>query len=239
MAPPRGVSIRTYWPPLGGVNKNLLAPPKNYHVNAGVGAFQLILEYQMVSVGGQILTKDKRPPSLCRQCTAVVFLGLTNTCCNRNGWGCTPSTPQKLHQVHPQEVAPQKLHPGVKARGAGGGRGVHPLYTSIQKLHPGTKAKGAGVGGCPLYTWVQKLHRILVWGLKVKNLSMGEKRDLSSKMSFWGPQVVIFIKMPKDLQKQHYTFHVKSEYIHYGRTLYNPISQKNACTTRCFLHDIA
>ena len=33
-----------------------------------------------------ILTKDKRPPSLCRQCTAVVFLGLTNTCCNRNGW---------------------------------------------------------------------------------------------------------------------------------------------------------
>ena len=116
---------------------------------------------------------------------------------------------------------------------------MHPLYTWIQKLHPGTKAKGAGVGGCPLYTWVQKLHRILVWGLKVKNLSMGEKRDLSSKMSFWGPQVVIFIKMPKDLQKQHYTFHVKSEYIHYGRTLYNPISQKNACTTRCFLHDIA
>ena len=33
----------------------------------------------------QVLTKDKRPPSLCRQCTAVVFLGLTNTCCNRNG----------------------------------------------------------------------------------------------------------------------------------------------------------
>ena len=113
-------------------------------------------------ISPQVLTKDKRPPSLCRQCTAVVFLGLTNTCCNRNGWGCTPSTPQKLHQVHPQEVAPQKLHPGVKARGAGGGRGVHPLYTSIQKLHPGTKAKGAGVGGCPLYTWVQKLHRILV-----------------------------------------------------------------------------
>ena len=71
------MSIRTYWHPLGGVDKNLLAPPKNYHVNAGVGAFQLILEYQMVSVGGQILTKDKRPPSLCRQCTAVVFLGLT------------------------------------------------------------------------------------------------------------------------------------------------------------------
>ena len=91
---PQGVSIRTYWHPLGGVDKNLLAPPKNYHVNAGVGAFQLILEYQMVSVGGQILTKDKRPPSLCRQCTAVVFLGLTNTCCNRNGWGCTPSTPR-------------------------------------------------------------------------------------------------------------------------------------------------
>ena len=33
MAPPRGVSIRTYWPPLGGVNKNLLAPPKNYYVD--------------------------------------------------------------------------------------------------------------------------------------------------------------------------------------------------------------
>ena len=49
--------------------------------------FQL-LEYQIVRVGGQIwLTKDSRPPSLCRQCTAAVFLGLINTCCNRNG--CT------------------------------------------------------------------------------------------------------------------------------------------------------
>ena len=137
---PQGVSIRTYWHPLGGVDKNLLAPPKNYHVNAGVGAFQLILEYQMVSVGGQILTKDKRPPSLCRQCTAVVFLGLTNTCCNRNGWGCTPSTPQKLHQVHPQEVAPQKLHPGVKARGAGGGEGGAPPLHLDSKVAPRYKS---------------------------------------------------------------------------------------------------
>ena len=28
LAPPGGVAIRTYWPPLGGVNKNLLAPPQ-------------------------------------------------------------------------------------------------------------------------------------------------------------------------------------------------------------------
>ena len=40
-----------------------------------------------------ILTKDKRPPSLCRQCTAVVFLGLTNTCCNRNAHPSYPSCP--------------------------------------------------------------------------------------------------------------------------------------------------
>ena len=33
LAPPRGVAIRTYWPPLEGVNKNLLAPPKNYFVD--------------------------------------------------------------------------------------------------------------------------------------------------------------------------------------------------------------
>ena len=28
LAPPGGVAIRTYWHPLGGVNKNLLAPPQ-------------------------------------------------------------------------------------------------------------------------------------------------------------------------------------------------------------------
>ena len=27
-----------------------------------------------------LLTKDSKPPSLCRQCTAAVFLGLINTC---------------------------------------------------------------------------------------------------------------------------------------------------------------
>ena len=38
-----------------------------------------------------ILTKDSRPPSLCRQCTAAVFLGLINTCCNRKA--STPNSP--------------------------------------------------------------------------------------------------------------------------------------------------
>ena len=33
LAPPRGVAIRTYWPPLGVVNKNLLAPPRNCFVD--------------------------------------------------------------------------------------------------------------------------------------------------------------------------------------------------------------
>ena len=28
LAPPGGVAIRTYWHPLGGGNKNLLAPPQ-------------------------------------------------------------------------------------------------------------------------------------------------------------------------------------------------------------------
>ena len=28
IGPPWGVAIRTYWPPLGGANKNLLAPPR-------------------------------------------------------------------------------------------------------------------------------------------------------------------------------------------------------------------
>ena len=39
--------------------------------------------------------------------------------------------------------------------------------------------------------------------------------------------------------RKDYTFHAKSAYIHYGRTIYNPISQENTCTTRCFLHYIA
>ena len=35
-------------------------------------------------ISPQVLTKVSRPPSLCRLCTAAVFLGLINTCCNRN-----------------------------------------------------------------------------------------------------------------------------------------------------------
>ena len=35
-------------------------------------------------ISPQVLTKDRRPPLLCRHCTVSVFLGLTNTCCNRN-----------------------------------------------------------------------------------------------------------------------------------------------------------
>ena len=38
-----------------------------------------------------MLTKDRRPPLLCRHCIVFVFLGLTNTCCNRNGFGKNPS----------------------------------------------------------------------------------------------------------------------------------------------------
>ena len=47
--------------------------------------FQL-REYQLVRVGWQIwlIPKDSRPRSLCHQCTAAVFLGLINTCGNRN-----------------------------------------------------------------------------------------------------------------------------------------------------------
>ena len=37
-------------------------------------------------ISPQVLTKLSRPPSLCHQCTPVVFLGLINTCGNRNGW---------------------------------------------------------------------------------------------------------------------------------------------------------
>ena len=36
-------------------------------------------------ISPQVLTKLSRPPSLCHQCTPVVFLGLINTCGNRNG----------------------------------------------------------------------------------------------------------------------------------------------------------
>ena len=35
-------------------------------------------------ISPQVLTKDRRPPLLCRHCSVSVFLGLTNTCCNRN-----------------------------------------------------------------------------------------------------------------------------------------------------------
>ena len=38
-----------------------------------------------------ILTKDRRPPLLCRHCTVSLFLGLTNTCCNRNGLHMYPN----------------------------------------------------------------------------------------------------------------------------------------------------
>ena len=38
-------------------------------------------------ISPQVLTKDSRPPSSCHQCTADVFLGLINTCDNRNGSG--------------------------------------------------------------------------------------------------------------------------------------------------------
>ena len=47
------------------------------------GAFQL-LEYHILGEEGG-LTKLSRPPSLCRKCTPAVFLGLINTCGNRNG----------------------------------------------------------------------------------------------------------------------------------------------------------
>ena len=53
-----------------------------------------------------ILTKDKRPPSLCRQCTAVVFLGLTNTCCNRNG----PSTSSRIELLSELTNSVQTSH---------------------------------------------------------------------------------------------------------------------------------
>ena len=36
-----------------------------------------------------ILTKDSKPPPLCHQCTAAAFLGLTNTCGNRNAPECS------------------------------------------------------------------------------------------------------------------------------------------------------
>ena len=36
LAPPGGVAIRNYWHPLGGVNKNLLAPPPNYFLDDAV-----------------------------------------------------------------------------------------------------------------------------------------------------------------------------------------------------------
>ena len=36
-------------------------------------------------ISPQVLTKLSRPPSLCRKCTPAVFLGLINTCGNRNG----------------------------------------------------------------------------------------------------------------------------------------------------------
>ena len=45
-------------------------------------------------ISPQVLTKLSRPPSLCHQCTPVVFLGLINTCGNRNA---LPPT----HPPHP------------------------------------------------------------------------------------------------------------------------------------------
>ena len=191
------MSIRTYWHPLGGVDKNLLAPPKNYHVNAGVGAFQLILEYQMVSVGGQILTKDKRPPSLCRQCTAVVFLGLTNTCCNRNGWGCTPSTPQKLHQVHPQEVAPQKLHPGVKAGGAGGGGGCTPSTPRFKSCTKVQKLKVRGWGGAPSTLGCRSCTESWFEDSMWKTCQWGKKETFQVKWAFEDPKSLFSSKCRK------------------------------------------
>ena len=41
-------------------------------------------------ISPQVLTKDSKPPPLCHQCTAATFLGLTNTCGNRNGLPPTP-----------------------------------------------------------------------------------------------------------------------------------------------------
>ena len=43
-------------------------------------------------ISPQVLTKDSRPPSSCHQYTADVFLGLINTCDNRNA-----PTPQSWH----------------------------------------------------------------------------------------------------------------------------------------------
>ena len=42
-----------------------------------------------------MITKLSRPPSLCHQCIPAVFLGLINTCCNRNG--STHICPTMMH----------------------------------------------------------------------------------------------------------------------------------------------
>ena len=42
-----------------------------------------------------MITKLSRPPSLCHQCIPAVFLGLINTCCNRN----VPTLPPHLKMM--------------------------------------------------------------------------------------------------------------------------------------------
>ena len=49
-------------------------------------------------ISPQVLTKLSRPPSLCRQCTPAVFLGLINTCGNRNA----PPAQLKAKHINPR-----------------------------------------------------------------------------------------------------------------------------------------
>ena len=48
-------------------------------------------------ISPQVLTKLSRSPSLCHQCTPVVFLGLINTCGNRNA---SPSPPPPVDKSY-------------------------------------------------------------------------------------------------------------------------------------------
>ena len=52
------------------------------------------------SISPQVLTKESRPPSSRRHCTVSLFLGLTNTCCNRNG-PTFISSGSRRHHNHP------------------------------------------------------------------------------------------------------------------------------------------
>ena len=64
-------------------------------------------------ISPQVLTKDRRPPLLCRHCIVFVFLGLTNTCCNRNacssrGTRCTGRDRRRCNPAPSRLLAPQR-----------------------------------------------------------------------------------------------------------------------------------